>query len=53
MFGTKRELFLAVFARATDRIEAAFAGVLSGYGADRPFDPDDEADWAATGTSCW
>ena len=59
MFGTKRDLFLAVFERSTDRIQQAFRAVLE----ERPFDPEDEADWARlgrrtpscwpTGTSCW
>jgi AcrR family transcriptional regulator len=40
MFGTKLELFLAVFGHACDRIEAAFRGVLE----ERPFDPESEAD---------
>jgi AcrR family transcriptional regulator len=40
MFGTKLELFLAVYGRACDRIEAAFRGVLD----ERPFDPGSEED---------
>lgn len=40
MFGTKLELFLAVFGRACDRIEAAFAHVLD----EGPFDGASEAD---------
>jgi AcrR family transcriptional regulator len=40
MFGTKLELFLAVFARAADRINAAFEGVLDAG----PFDPTSEDD---------
>src|SRR5690349_19893786 len=45
MFGTKRDLFLEVFGRATDRIAAAFQGVLD----ERPFDPDGEEDWQRLG----
>jgi AcrR family transcriptional regulator len=40
MFGTKLELFLAVFGHACDRIEAAFRAVLE----EGPFDPDSEDD---------
>jgi AcrR family transcriptional regulator len=40
MFGTKLELFLAVFGRACDQIDAAFRGVL----ADGAFDPASEED---------
>lgn len=40
MFGTKLELFLAVFGHACDRIEAAFRAVL----AAGPFDPASEDD---------
>jgi AcrR family transcriptional regulator len=40
MFGTKLELFLAVFGRACDRIEAAFQAVLD----EQPFDPASEDD---------
>src|SRR3954454_9229668 len=47
MFGTKLELFLAVFDRATDRIKAAFHSVLDSG----PFDPDDDEDWARLGTA--
>jgi AcrR family transcriptional regulator len=47
MFGTKRELFLAVFERATDRIKDAFSAVLD----DGPFDPDDEDDWSRLGAA--
>jgi AcrR family transcriptional regulator len=50
MFGTKRDLFVAVFDRAARRVQEAFAGVLAGY-AGRRFDPDDEADWAALGSA--
>ena len=49
MFGTKRDLFLAVFERAAHRIEAAFRGVLEARPADRPFDPEDEEDWHEMG----
>jgi AcrR family transcriptional regulator len=40
MFGTKLELFLAVYGRACARIEGAFRGVLD----ERPFDPASEDD---------
>ena len=40
MFGTKLELFLAVYWRACERIEQAFRGVLE----ERPFDPTSEED---------
>src|SRR3954463_12888652 len=39
MFGTKLDLFLAVFGHACARIEAAFRGVLE----EGPFDPVGEA----------
>ena len=51
MFGTKRELFLAVFEQAADRIEAAFQGVLDSRPGGRPFDPDNEDDWAEMGAA--
>ena len=51
MFGTKRELFLAVFERAADSIRAAFTGVLSARPTDRPFDPDSDDDWAEMGAA--
>ena len=44
MFGTKHELFLAVFARAADRIKDAFSAVI-----DDGFDPAQEADWKRLG----
>ena len=47
IFGTKLDLFLEVFAHATGRIAAAFQRVL----AERPFDPDDDADWERLGTA--
>jgi AcrR family transcriptional regulator len=47
MFGTKLDLFLAVFELATDRIKKAFSQVL----AQGPFDPDDEDDWARMGAA--
>jgi AcrR family transcriptional regulator len=47
IFGTKLDLFLAVFGRATDRIRDAFANVLD----QGPFDPDDESDWARMGAA--
>ncbi|MFT4084531.1 MAG: TetR/AcrR family transcriptional regulator [Nocardioides sp.] len=40
IFGTKLELFLAVFEHACRRIEGAFAGVID----ERPFDPASEED---------
>jgi len=40
MFGTKLELFLAVYTNACDRIAAAFRAVLD----ERPFDPESEED---------
>src|SRR6478735_7711647 len=49
MFGTKRELFLAVFERAGHRIETAFRDVLEARPAQRPFDPEDEDDWHELG----
>src|SRR3954451_2753333 len=51
MFGTKLELFLAVFERAAERIRSTFQDVLDGYRPDRPFDPDSEDDWAALGAA--
>jgi AcrR family transcriptional regulator len=47
MFGTKLDLFLAVFDRATDRIKAAFHSVIDAGS----FDPDDDDDWARLGTA--
>lgn len=47
IFGTKQDLFLAAFERATDRIREAFADVISAG----PFDPDDEADWGRLGAA--
>ena len=49
MFGTKRELFLAVFERAAHRIESAFSRVLDARPAGRPFDPENEDDWHEMG----
>jgi AcrR family transcriptional regulator len=40
MFGTKLDLFLAVYVHACDRIEAAFRAVLD----EQPFDPESEED---------
>jgi AcrR family transcriptional regulator len=51
MFGTKLELFLAVFEGAADRVRAAFQDVLDGYPADRPFDPDSDEDWSRLGAA--
>jgi AcrR family transcriptional regulator len=47
MFGTKLDLFLAVFERATDRIKEAFGRVL----LDGPFDPEGEEDWKRLGAA--
>jgi AcrR family transcriptional regulator len=47
MFGTKLDLFLAVFERATDRIKEAFGQVL----AEGPFDPESEDDWKRLGAA--
>lgn len=47
IFGTKRELFLAVFDRAMEAIGRAFVEEL----AREVFDPDDEADWARLGAT--
>src|SRR3954447_17409508 len=47
MFGTKLDLFLAVFDRATDRVKAAFTAVVDGGS----FDPDRDEDWARLGTA--
>lgn len=47
MFGSKRELFLAVHEQAVQRIKAAFEAVL----AEQPFDPADEDDWHRLGTA--
>ena len=57
MFGTKHELFLAVFGRAVNRIRDAFREVLDARGVPgggvpagkAAFDPDSEADWAELG----
>ncbi len=46
-FGTKLELFLEVFRRATDRIRLVFEEVLD----ERPFDPDSEDDAARLGSA--
>src|SRR3954452_9887942 len=51
MFGTKLDLFLAVFEQATDKIKAAFGEVLGARPHDRPFDPEDDADWADLGAA--
>lgn len=47
MFGTKLELFLAVFSEACERIRRAFADVLD----DGPFDPDKDEDWDRLGVA--
>jgi AcrR family transcriptional regulator len=45
MFGTKRALFLDVFERSTSQIQDAFRAVLD----EKPFDHEDDADWARLG----
>lgn len=47
MFGTKHALFLEVFERSTQRIQDAFRAVLD----EKPFDPEDDADWARLGAA--
>jgi AcrR family transcriptional regulator len=51
MFGTKRSLFLAAFARSTDRIKEAFSRVIDADASGRAFDPEDEGDWARLGAA--
>jgi AcrR family transcriptional regulator len=51
MFGTKRDLFLAVFERSTRRIRDAFSHVISSRPADRPFDPESDEDWGELGAA--
>ena len=51
MFGSKHELFLAVFERATTRIRDAFRGVLEGRAPDRAFDPESDEDWGELGAA--
>ena len=51
MFGTKLELFLAVFDRSTERIRDAFRAVLDARPPDRPFDPEDDGDWGELGAA--
>src|ERR1700710_1267017 len=51
MFGSKHELFLAVFERAALRVRDAFRAVLDARPADRPFDPDDDGDWGELGAA--
>src|SRR6478735_6385084 len=45
IFGTKLDLFLAVFDRVMERIGVAFADEL----ASAPFDPESEDDWGRLG----
>lgn len=45
IFGTKLDLFLEVFDRATRRIMAGFQDVID----DGPFDPEDDDDWSRLG----
>jgi AcrR family transcriptional regulator len=47
LFGTKRDLFLAVFGRTCDRVRSTFADVI----ADGPFDPEKEEDRERLGLS--
>lgn len=47
IFGTKLELFLAVFERAMEAIGRVFVAEL----ARAPFNPDDEEDWARMGAT--
>lgn len=54
MFGTKHELFLAVFTRAAARVRDAFVAVLDARApgsGNRPFDPDSDADWGELGAA--
>jgi AcrR family transcriptional regulator len=51
MFGTKHELFLAVFERAAHRIRDAFRAVLEARPGDHPFDPEDDEDWGELGAA--
>jgi AcrR family transcriptional regulator len=51
MFGSKHELFLAVFERAAGRIRDAFHDVLTSREQGRRFDPADDADWAELGAA--
>lgn len=47
IFGSKLELFQAVFERVMEKIGEAFAAEL----ASAPFDPDNEDDWARLGAT--
>jgi AcrR family transcriptional regulator len=53
MFGTKHELFLAVFERAAQRIRDAFTAVLEARtpSDEPPSDPDADAVWAELGAA--
>src|SRR3954451_25080349 len=51
MFGTKLDLFLAVFEGAAERIRTTFQDVLDDDGPGRPFDPDSDDDWARLGAA--
>ncbi len=53
MFGTKHELFLAVFTRATDRIRDAFRDVLDARptGPGPASDPDEDPVWGELGSA--
>src|SRR3978361_2115202 len=51
MFGSKRDLFLAVFERAVTRIQEAFGAVILERRAEDPFDPDSEDHWAELGAA--
>lgn len=54
MFGSKHELFLAVFERAAHRIRDAFRAVLDARDPESggaPFDPESDEDWAELGAA--
>jgi AcrR family transcriptional regulator len=53
MFGSKHELFLAVFSRAANRIRDAFRDVLDarGVAGSPPFDPENDTDWGELGAA--
>jgi AcrR family transcriptional regulator len=51
MFGSKHELFLAVFDGAVTRVQLAFREVIEDRPADQRFDPDDEQHWAELGAA--
>src|ERR1700712_2817999 len=51
MFGSKRDLFLAVFDRAVTRMQDAFGAVIADRPADAPFDPESDEHWADLGAA--